>query len=130
VILPVYWGAIPKKDAPVADWELEDILAFDPRKPDHWWLRRGEAVLLGAGALDRLWLGAELQVRRNPLSWLLNSATGCVVLDWPRAGDRLRSVATLLAEDIKHAQDIRCRLQKPLPIPDIRVPTSALMRAA
>lgn len=68
VLLPVYWGAIPTEKTPVPDRELEDILAFDPREPEKYWLRRGDAPLLGAGALDGLYLGAELKIYRNPLS--------------------------------------------------------------
>ncbi len=112
------------------DDELVDLIAFDLPQPDRWWLRRGDTCLLGAAALDHLYLGAELQVRRNPLSWLQNHTEGCVVLDWPRAADRLRSIATLDAADIEHGQEIRCHLQHPLLIPEIRVPESIVERAA
>ncbi len=116
---------------PVMDGdELVDLIAFDLPQPDRWWLRRGDTCLLGAAALDHLYLGAELQVRRNPLSWLQNHTEGCVVLDWPRAADRLRSIATLDAADIEHGQEIRCHLQHPLLIPEIRVPESIVERAA
>lgn len=130
VILPVYWGAIPTEEALVPDWELEDILAFTPKEPSQWWLRRGDAVFLGAGALDHLYLGAELKIHKTPMAWLLSHGEGCVVLDWPRAADRLRSIATLIAEDTDHGQEINCQLQRPLLVPEIRVPTSALDRAA
>ena len=54
----------------------------------------------------------------------------CVVLDWPRAADRLRSIATLVPEDTDYGQEIRYHLQQPLLIPEIRVPLSALEKAA
>lgn len=130
VILPVYWGAIPTEKALVPDWELEDILAFIPKEPSQLWLRCGDAVFLGAGALDHLYLGATLKIHRTPMSWLLDHGEGCVVLDWPRAADRLRSIATVIAEDVDHAHDIRSHLQRPLLIPEIRVPEGAVERAA
>ncbi len=126
VILPVYFGVIPTEDVPVDDLDLSDILAFRTEEPGQWWLRRGEACLLGAGALDGLYLGAELQVRRNPLTWLQGHAKGCVVLDWQRVAGWLRPIATLLAEDTDHGLDIRRHLQRPLLIPEIRVPESTI----
>lgn len=130
VILPVYWSAIPTEDALVPDWELDDILAFSPEEPSQWWLRRGDAVFVGAGDLDHLYLGAELKIHRTPMSWLLDYGEGCFVLDWPRAADRLRSIKTLVIKDISFAEEVRRHLQKPAPIPDIRVPANALRRAA
>jgi len=130
VILPVYWSAIPTEEALVPDWQLQDILAFSPKEPSQWWLRRGDAVFLGAGALDHLYLGAELKIHRTPLAWLLDHGEGCVVSDWPRAADRLRSITTLIAEDTDHGREIHRHLQRPLPIPEIRVPNSSLEKAA
>lgn len=130
VILPVYWGAIPTEEALVPDWELEDILAFSPKEPSQWWLRRGEAVFLGTGALDHLYLGAELKIHRTPMSWLLDHGEGCFVLNWPRATDRLRSIKALSIKEISFAEEVRRHLQKPSPVPEIRVPADALRRAA
>lgn len=130
VVLPVYWADIPTEEAPVDDGDLIDLLAFNPNEPDRWWLRRGDGILLGAGALDHLYLGAELQVCQTPLKWLLDYCEGCVALDWPRAADRLRSIETLAIKDISFAEEVRRYLQKPLLVPDIRVPLSTLEKAA
>lgn len=129
-ILPVYWGSIPSEGNPVFDWELIDALAFNPSKPDQWWLRRGDADLLGAGALDHLYLDAPLQIHRTPLDWLRSGAQSCVVLNWQRAAPRLRSVSTLVAEDADHARDIRNQLQQTLSIPEIRLPADEQRNAA
>lgn len=85
VILPVYWGAIPTEEALVPDWELEDILAFNPNEPEKWWMRTGGAPLLGAGALSDQLLGKPLHVYRTPLSWLKGGCDGVVLLDLNRA---------------------------------------------
>jgi hypothetical protein len=129
-IVPVYWGSIPSLGNPVADWELIDLLAFNPSNRDQWWLRRGDADLLGAGALDHLYLDTPLQIHRTPLNWLRSGAGGVVVLDWRTAASRLRSISTLIAEDIEHAKEVLNRLQTPLHIPEILVPEISIERAA
>lgn len=66
--------------------DLVDLLAFSPRAPDSWALRRGAARLLGAGNIprDADWQSGERQVQifANPLEWLIAGGSGICVLAW------------------------------------------------
>ncbi len=72
VILPVFDGGA-----------TVDLLAFGLSNPARWWTRIDAHWALGADALDRLWLGAELKVCRDPLRWLQSgpAENAIVILD-------------------------------------------------
>lgn len=114
---------------PVMDGEeLVDLLAFDPRKPDRWWVRLDACCFLGG---DNIFCqSAPIEIWRTPLRWLKATCEGVVVLDWGAASPTLRPLEEAHAEDTDHGQDIRRRLQQPLPIPEIRVPECTVKRAA
>ncbi len=80
--------------------ELRDLVAVDVDRPDRYWRRRGEAVILGNAYLEIA--GEELQpvpVFKTPLSWLRSGGAGIVVLDWDYARDLLLD-HELIAEDV------------------------------
>ena len=80
---------------------LLDLLAIDPTRPDCWWLRRGQALLLGSIYVDlAIEAGCALPVYANPMSWLRANAEGVVILDWNAAPALLLDASEFLAEDL------------------------------
>ena len=77
-----------------------DLLAYDPKRPDRWWLRLGVGWALGADNAHERLPGEPLAVFRTPASWLAAGGTGVCVLDWtaPAASELLD--ADLHAEDV------------------------------
>lgn len=94
---------------PVFDaYELIDLLAFDPRKPEQWWLRVGAVPLLGSDALGEQLLGKPLRVFKTPLAWLLAGLDGVVILDLQRAFPDLSAAQYgLAAENPTHERELR-----------------------
>ncbi len=67
--------------------ELRDLVAVDLDRPDRYWRRRGEALVLGAAYLEIARQECEpITVFKNPMSWLGSAGAGIVVLDldWAR----------------------------------------------
>lgn len=115
---PVDDGA-PAIIVPVLDAEeLVDLLAFDPRRPERWWLRIGAVPLLGGDELAYLLLGPKLfaeplWVHRTPLNWLRNSCHGVVILDIDRGlGDLAIVPNGIAAEDAAHQRELKDRLAR------------------
>jgi len=75
------------------DGSIEDLLQFEPRQPDRWWLKRGFPIWLGEWnpRLD------DLRVAANPLQWLQWRCAGLVPLT-KEARHQLRFVG----------DDVRC----------------------
>ena len=124
--------------------EIVDLLAFEPDRPDQWWLRLGIANWLAAYQLDRrtvCGLGAAplltpltmpdgytveaLHLHRDPLSWLRAGCRGAVPLV-PEALNDLRFLdTTVLCEDLAHAEEIEQQLLSPAArMPVLQVPIS------
>ena len=109
---------VPVSDVwPISSFEGEptvyDLVAFDPRNPNQWWLRTGYAAALNAVALDissrTIWASdadPPLRLFRNPLSWLRNECNGVVILDRKRTRTLLASVPRILPEDDVHAHEL------------------------
>ena len=111
-VLPVYDSETPAW-APLEHRfdGLLDLLAFDPTRPDCWWLRRGQALLLGSIYVGlALEAGCALPVYSSPMSWLRANAEGLVVLDWKAAPDLLLG-ADLIAEDVDLGNRIEAALK-------------------
>ena len=108
-----------------------DLLAFKSDEPGRWWLRLGACPLLGADALNDLWLGQRLRIHRTPLGWLAGTdAAGVVVLRWTEALQHLVSVPTIEVEDEAHAAEIRRRMVSTITLPEIEVASPARRSAA
>ena len=112
-MLPVY-------DADTPAWAplehrfdgLLDLFAFDPTRPDCWWLRRGQAPLLGSIYLDlALQVGCALPIYSNPLSWLRAEGEGLMILDWEMAPALLCDVGEFLVEDVETGNRIEAALR-------------------
>ena len=122
---------------------VEDLLAFNPKEPGCWWLRRGLATFLGGYEIERRVIGLclgykpsaysqwgytekPLRIFRNPLGWLKAGCLGVVVLDWSAARGILAMVPAIQGEDDHHAAEIRSRLREPTPrLPRVTAPPRA-----
>ena len=98
-----------------------DLAAFYPEEPDRWWLRRGEAVVLGQDYIDaardpnRLTPAEPVPIFRNPLRWLQAGCQGAVLLKPQMAAVALRDVPAVVAEDEVHGRDLARLLRQPPP---------------
>ncbi len=80
---------------------LVDLVAVDLDRPDRFWRRRGESLVLGSAYLDLAAdFGEPVPVFRNPMSWLRSGGAGIVVLDWNYVSDLLLG-HELIAEDLE-----------------------------
>jgi hypothetical protein len=94
------------------------------------WL--GHAFALGEGQIHQAATYAfdrGLVVHRTPLGWLRAGRRGIVIIDEPRAYERLAHVPRLEPEDARHAAEIRRLLTPPKPSVTI-LPRTASRRAA
>ena len=63
--------------------ELIDLVAWADRDPNRWYLRRGEAVILGAGIFrEARWTGGPIKLFGTPSDWLAARGEGVVILAW------------------------------------------------
>jgi hypothetical protein len=112
----------PRPEIVVRYGQVADLVAWHPRHPSRWALRRGDAEWLGAiepQCLDpfpsRIW--------RGPLGWLQNGCRGLALLTRDRAVARrtLAGLASIVAEDDRHAAEVRRILAHPFPSPPVTV---------
>ena len=106
--------------ATVRESPIVDLVAFHPRHPAHWALRYGSAEWLGA--VEPQYLDPEpVMVWRSPLSWLRSGCRGLVPLSCdPASQYRVLSIlSAIVAEDHRHAADLRRVLARPWPIPKV-----------
>ncbi len=80
--------------------ELRDLVAVDLDQPDHFWRRRGEAVILGSAYLDIAGHeGEPVPVFRTAMTWLRSGGAGIAILDWRWMPDLLLGF-DVVAEDV------------------------------
>ena len=122
IIVPAYNTIPGNLDAnPAAHVEhLVDLVAVDLDHPERYWLRHGQAVLLGVAFLEVAGQeGEPVPVFSTPISWLKSGGAGVCVLNWNYVRDLLLD-HLLIAEDIK----LGTRLEAAL------APSILVMRAA
>lgn len=136
---PIGSGGIPSVIFPILDGGiLVDLVAFSPRSPDSWALRRGDGWLLGAGNIPGAgdWEnGARtVQIFANPLEWLRGGASGICVLSWDaRAIMSLMSLGgdlTLIADSEALAQYIDSQMRAAQIFPSVIFDNSLILEAA
>jgi hypothetical protein len=107
----------------VRSGEIVDIVAWHPRHPGRWVTRRGAGEWLGA--IQPQYLDPDpVAVARSPLTWLRADCRGLVILsrELPAAYHLLAGcVRGIIAEDPRHAMDLRAILARPWPTPRIFV---------
>jgi hypothetical protein len=91
VIIAEGWPELPIWDV------IEDLVAFKPQNPGHWWRRRGEVQLLGAYNI-RPEPVFPLAVHETPLSWLQAGVQGVCIVDWSFDPERLLYAGPLEVE--------------------------------
>jgi hypothetical protein len=112
LIVPVYDGlpSLVVTNAERQVEELRDLVAVDVDRPERFWRRRGDAVLLGNAFLEIAGdQGEPVPVFKTPLSWLRCGGAGVVVLDWDYARDLLL-YHELIAEDIQLGERLEAAL--------------------
>ena len=73
---------VPEGEPEVPGWAwVDDLIAFKPESPGHWWRRRGDVDLLGASNISP-WRLSPVTIHETPLSWLRAGANGIVIINW------------------------------------------------
>ena len=88
---------------------LIDLVAFNSKGRIGSWL--GNASVLGGENLPSPRLSDGLSIFRDPLEWLANSRKGCVIVDAKRARIALECSGPLVAQDERHARELRALLR-------------------
>lgn len=103
------------------DEPIIDIVAFQPSDPTRWWLRLGNAVLLGLhNARLAVFEEAPVLVHGTPLDWLQAECRGCCVLDWNAdILSRLEGYGVLT--DAATGKRLEGAFQRHIHIPPVRV---------
>ena len=124
----------PEAAAPIEairDGAVIDLVAFHPSYPTRWALRTAAAEWLGA--IEPQYLDPEpLAVWRTPLGWLQAGCRGLVLLSKERESRYrvLSSLGAIIAEDQRHAVELRQELGRPWPVPRVLMGTSPEVRRA
>ena len=65
-------------------YDIVDLLAWLPDKPETWWLRRGdETPILGAHSLAMaVYYGDTITLQATPEAWLLAGRKGACIIKW------------------------------------------------
>ena len=102
--------------------ETVDLVAWHPAHPERWALRTGIGRCLGYVA----WWQAEKPTRvwRSPLAWLRARCDGIVLLTTEteeRHSILMQLRGGIVAEDRRHAAELRAICERPYPVPRIGV---------
>ena len=90
---------------------LVDLVAVDVDHPDHFWRRRGEALVLGSAYLEIAGQeGEPITVFKTPMSWLKAGGAGICILDWDWARDLLLDLE-LVAENLVLGERLEAALE-------------------
>lgn len=121
------------------DGGIEDILAFQPKQPDKWWLLKGQAHWLGGWELGTRLVGCPsflarpdltqhfgrtddaLHIYQTPLDWLQNHCDGAVPLCRQAFVDLANVKAPLTFDSHQHMTHSRDAMQCPVPLPVMKV---------
>ncbi len=89
-------------------WDtLDDLIAFRPQDPGHWWRRCGEVEILGAYNI-RPEPVFPLTIHETPLGWLRSGTRGVCIVDWSFDPERLLYAGPLEVE----SDQLKARLEK------------------
>lgn len=147
VVLPVHFGHAPSRANSLPPAPPIDLLAFKPEKPSAWWLRSGEAALLGMGALhdaqdaaceramvqrwNRTMRGEApvpdappLRLFPDPLAWLRAECGGAVVVNWALAAYDLEGVERIECDNQALRAMVREALVRPPRLPVLSLASS------
>jgi hypothetical protein len=122
----VWWpddGGVPRLIVPCYErGEIVDLIALHPNRPDDWWHRTGQAVVLGADTLATCVKDRPLEVVSNPLDWMAKAGDAVCVLNWAASYHELsplRDWPELRVDSAVLARTVRQYLSRPHSIPAI-----------
>lgn len=100
---------------------LDDLIAFFPDRPRHWFFYSGQGAILGRDIA--LPFGLPVTVWRDPLEWARAAGEGIAILNPARAWPYLtgRGDLTLASQSQAHGLAIEHALQVPVVLPKIVV---------
>jgi len=100
---------------------LVDLVAFRLAEPAKWWLRSGDAVLLGlANARLAQFEDVPALVHPHPLAWLQDDCEGCVVLDWNADLHGYLDTDRIITTDDQTRERLQQSFQRNVHIPQIK----------
>lgn len=68
---------------------VDELVAFNTANPGAWWLRRGDAPILGMAAVDYArGAGEPIDLHETPWDWLRAGCDGAVIVQWDRVDPR------------------------------------------
>ena len=124
LVMPIYSSVRPPCVQP-ADIQPVDIVAWLPKRPDRWWLRKGATTILGEWAIEVADATNEpLIMIETPFGWLKAGGGGAVILD-DDARHALRGLEFIAMGGPRHAAELDRRLAPPVPAPVIYLPQDA-----
>ena len=102
--------------------EIIDLVAFEPSNPGRWYLRLGQAVVLGRhNARLALFEESPVFIHATPLDWLRANCQGAVVLDWKAdLLSYLDGYGVLAADDVTQRR-LHQKFKRHIHIPEVRV---------
>jgi len=106
---------------------LVDLIAWDPRVPQRWALRTGNATWLGC-IPPQYCDPAPVRVWRSPLNWFRAGCSGLVILGRERAELHRLLVGCsggIIAEDLQHRAELVRALERPWPATRVYVDSPA-----
>jgi hypothetical protein len=103
-----------------------DLIAFDPKQPNAWFLRTGHGWALGADTIARAqnyWPDdGALVLHATPLDWLASGCEGACVTQWTdEARTTIRGIHACEVRSSEFARALRLELTRPPRIPEIQV---------
>ena len=122
----------PIPDSAVRVGDLIDAVAWHPKFPRRWATLTGNAEALGL--VEPQYCAPEpVEIWRGPLAWFKHGCRGLVLLS-RQPSDVYRTLSLcaggLVAEDDRHAEELRAALEHPWPRPKILVREGRQVRRA
>lgn len=110
----------------IEDGATTDIIAFDPKEPNAWFLRTGNGWALGADAVRRAsdpWpTDHPIIIHATPMQWLQSGCDGACVTQWTHeARVAVRNLPACDVPSPEFARALRLELTRPPRIPEISV---------
>lgn len=115
----------PDPEGVVFCGDVADLVAFRLDAPARWFTR-GDPLWLGC-IEPQLLTPKPVNVWRSPLSWLRHDGIGIVPLAHDAWGKYsvLTMARSIVAEDVRHGDELQRILSRPFAIPEIKVPARA-----
>lgn len=103
--------------------EVDDLVAWQPTTPAHFWVRYGGVSMMNRFALEDAGLdGVPLRVHGSPLAWMKAELDGCVPLvPLPQVVPELHGLPKLLCSSKEFARILDMAFAYPFGRPEVRL---------